>query len=97
MRYALVTGGSRGIGKAIACELAMTGLPVVINYHSNTEAAQATLNEITERGGQAELLPFDVANPEAIETALADWEAKHPDDWFLLRDPPTAEEYAHAS
>src|SRR3712207_4788472 len=84
MRYALVTGGSRGIGKAIAQELAKAGLPVIINYRSNTEAAQVTLNEIIEQGGQAELLSFDVSSPEAIEQALADWEAKHPDDYIAV-------------
>ena len=46
MKYALVTGGSRGIGKAVALRLAKDGWPVVINYRSNEEAAQATKAEI---------------------------------------------------
>ena len=59
MEYALVTGGSRGIGKAVAIKLARMGWPVVINYRGNTEAAEATKNEIEEFGGKAELLRFD--------------------------------------
>ncbi|SFF91971.1 3-oxoacyl-ACP reductase FabG [Prevotella sp. KH2C16] len=80
MKYALVTGGSRGIGKAIAHELASTGMPVVINYRSNDEAAQQTVGEISASGGRAELLKFDVADAAATEQALADWEDRHPED-----------------
>lgn len=68
MRYALVTGGSRGLGRAVCLKLAAQGWPVVINYRSNDAAAHETLRAITEAGGQAELLPFDVADPEAIES-----------------------------
>ena len=82
MKYALVTGGSRGIGRAVVLKLAQQGLPVVINYRSNQDAAQATLDEIVAAGGQAELLPFDVANPQEAEAALDQWEQQHPDDWF---------------
>jgi 3-oxoacyl-[acyl-carrier protein] reductase len=84
MKYALVTGGSRGIGRAIAIKLASQGLPVVINYRSNQEAAQATLDEIVAAGGQAELLPFDVASPEETETAIEQWETAHPDDYIAV-------------
>lgn len=84
MKYALVTGGSRGIGKAVAKELAAQGMAVVINYRSNTEAAQATLNEIKEDGGMAELLSFDVSDPKAIDLALEEWEKKHPDDYISV-------------
>jgi len=81
MKYALVTGGSRGIGKSVAIKLAKEGWPVIINYRSNQEAAQATLNEIVAAGGTAELLPFNVASPEETEAAIDRWEAAHPDDW----------------
>ena len=84
MKYALVTGGSRGIGRAIAIKLASQGLPVVINYRSNQEAAQATLDEIVAAGGQAELLPFDVASPEETEAAIEQWETAHPDDYIAV-------------
>ena len=70
MKYALVTGGSRGIGKAVALKLANQGWPVLINYRSNQEAAQATLDEIVAAGGQAELMPFDVASAEQTEKPL---------------------------
>lgn len=82
MKYALVTGGSRGIGRAIAIRLAQTGLPVVINYVSNEAAAAETKNEIEQAGGQAELLKFDVSKPEEIERALGEWEDSHPDDYI---------------
>lgn len=82
MKYALVTGGSRGIGRAIAIRLAQTGLPVVINYVSNEATAAETKNEIEQAGGQAELLRFDVSKPEEIERALGEWEDSHPDDYI---------------
>lgn len=82
MEYALVTGGSRGIGKAVAIKLARMGWPVVINYRGNTEAAEATKNEIEEFGGKAELLRFDCGDKEAIEEALALFEEQHPDDFI---------------
>lgn len=82
MKYALVTGGSRGIGRAIAIRLAQTGLPVVINYVSNEAAAAETKNEIEQAGGQAELLRFDVSKPEEIERTLGEWEDSHPDDYI---------------
>ena len=72
MKYAMVTGGSRGIGKAIALRIAREGIPVLINYKSNEAAARATVNEIMEAGGNAELLPFDVSDPQQIESAVFD-------------------------
>ena len=84
MRYAFITGGSRGIGKAIAKRLAHQGLPVVVNYVSNDEAAEATKAEIEAEGGSCELLKFDVASPEATEGALAQWEEQHPDDYVAV-------------
>ena len=84
MEYALVTGGSRGIGRAVALRLAARGYTVVINYKSNEEAARETLQAIEAAGGRAELLPFDVARPEAIEAALADWVTRHPEDYISV-------------
>lgn len=84
MDYALVTGGSRGIGRAVALRLAARGYTVVINYKSNEEAARETLQAIEAAGGQAELLPFDVACPEAIEAALAAWQERHPEDYISV-------------
>ena len=82
MKYALITGASRGIGRAIAIKMAQDGYAVVINYLNNHEAAQQTLEEIVAEGGNAELLQFDVAQPEAIEQAVADWQQRHPDDYI---------------
>ena len=84
MKYALVTGASRGIGKAVALRLASTGIPVIINYLKNAEAAQAVADEIAAAGGQAELLPFDLADAKAIEQAIDTWEEKHPDDYIAV-------------
>ena len=84
MKYALVTGASRGIGQAIAKKLAATGMPVVVNYLSNVDAAQTVVQEITDAGGSAELLPFDASNPQAIDAALDAWEQAHPDDYISL-------------
>jgi len=79
MKYALITGGSRGIGKAISQKLAQDGFFVLINYKSNIEEAQKTLNEIKENGGQGELLPFDVSNPKETEQTLEKWLTDNPE------------------
>ena len=75
--YALVTGASRGIGRSIAERLARDGYTVIINYHSNTAAAEATKAAIEAAGGSAELLPFDVTDGAAIKAALSAWDAAH--------------------
>lgn len=80
MKYALVTGGSRGIGAAVCKRLAKEGLAIIINYRSNEEAAKQVMDEIVADGGVAELLPFDVASEDAVDAALEQWESQHPDD-----------------
>ena len=69
-RRVLVTGGSRGIGRAIAERLARDGFTVVINYRERKDAAEQTLAAIASAGGEAALLPFDVADREACAEAL---------------------------
>ena len=84
MKYALITGASRGLGKAIALRLAKDGFAVIINYQSNKEAAEDTLKQVQEAGGTGELLPFNVADAQAIEAALESWSANHPDDYISV-------------
>lgn len=79
MKYALVTGGSRGIGKAIAIKLASDGVYVIINYRSNEKEAKVTLDFIEQQGGKGELLPFDVSDSKQIENVLGGWQENNPD------------------
>lgn len=81
-RYALVTGASRGIGRAIAIELAKDGCSILLNYRSNHAAAEEAQRLVEEAGGEAELIPFDVSQPDAINAALDKWFAAHPDDYI---------------
>jgi acetoacetyl-CoA reductase len=67
----LVTGGSRGIGRAIALELGRHGASVAVGYANNKEAAEAVAAEITTSGGDSFALGFDVGDPAAIEPAVA--------------------------
>jgi 3-oxoacyl-[acyl-carrier protein] reductase len=69
-KIAVVTGGSRGIGRATSIALAEAGALVLVNYRSNEEAAKQTLSLIQEAGGQAELVCFDVADPESVDRGL---------------------------
>lgn len=80
MNYALVTGGSRGLGAAICKRLASQNLGIIVNYHSNGDAANGVVEDIRKRGGVAELLPFDVSSENEVDAALEQWEEKHPDD-----------------
>lgn len=82
MKYALVTGGSRGIGRAICLKLAGMGISVIINFKSNIEAARELREEILAEGGEASLMQFDVADPKAVSSALEAWENEHPDDYI---------------
>lgn len=72
-KIALISGGSRGIGRAIAIQLALDGNHVIINYLKNNKAAKETLNEIHENGGSAELLQFDASISQEVEQAITNW------------------------
>lgn len=81
MKYALVTGGSRGLGRAICFKLSSMGIPVIVNYQSNEAAAEEVCGTIRGNGGEAEALRFDVSDKAQVEKALGDWEQRHPDDY----------------
>lgn len=79
MKCALVTGGSRGIGRAICSKMAEMGYYVIINYKGNVDAANETLALVKQKGSDGELLQFDVANKEEIKNILGSWIEKNTD------------------
>lgn len=83
MKYALVTGGSRGIGRAVCLQLAKTGFAILINYRSAEQKAIEVKQLIEAEGGVAELLPFDVSDKEATHAALEAWAAAHGKDDYI--------------
>ena len=82
MKYALVTGGSRGLGRAVCLKVAQMGIPVLINYQSNEAAAQEVKALVEAEGVSAELLRFDVRVKQEVDEALACWEEAHPEDYI---------------
>lgn len=78
--WALVTGGSRGIGRAICVQLATQGYDILINYKGNEAAAAETLQLVTDQGQRAELLRFDVADRAEIKAILGSWQESHPEE-----------------
>lgn len=73
MKCSLVTGGSGGIGRAICIKMAEMGYYVLVNYKTNKEEANKTLELIKQNGGDGELLPFDVSSKEQIKQLLGKW------------------------
>lgn len=84
MKYALVTGASRGLGRAIALRLAKDGFSVIINYNRSDDAAREVLEEIVLEGGRGELMRFDVSDSAAVDAAIEGWETAHPDDYISV-------------
>ena len=82
MNYALVTGGSRGIGRAACLQLASQGFAILVNYVSNEAKARETADLVAAAGGTAELLKFDVANAGETAAILGGWMESHPDDFI---------------
>lgn len=83
-KFALVTGGSRGIGKAVCLKLAALGCPVIINYISNYDAAEAVREQIVVAGGMAETLRFNVSDQKDTESAIDEWQESHPDSYIAF-------------
>ncbi|MBF6607564.1 MAG: 3-oxoacyl-ACP reductase FabG [Flavobacterium sp.] len=80
MKCALVTGGSRGIGSAICQKLAIdTDYHILINYQANQQAAEETLEKVLANGATGEIIQFDVADAEAVTTALTQWQDANPE------------------
>lgn len=80
MKYAIVTGGSRGIGSAICKKLAEdTDYNILINYQSNEAAALATLEEVQKAGGKGEIIRFNVADHQETTEVLSKWQENNPE------------------
>lgn len=82
MKYAMVTGGSRGIGRATCVALAEMGYQLLINYASNREETNLTLQQVRAAGTDGELMPFDVSNRLEVDAALDAWMGAHPNDYI---------------
>ena len=82
MKYALITGGSRGIGRAISLKLAEMGYHVLINFLSNIKEAKITLGLVEETGGSGEIMQFDVSKQVEIEKALESWKEKNKEKYI---------------
>jgi 3-oxoacyl-[acyl-carrier protein] reductase len=79
MKYALVTGGSRGIGRAVCSKLAEEGYNLLINYTSNQAEAEKTLEIVKSHGREGEVLKFNVADLKEVESVLGQWIESNPD------------------
>jgi 3-oxoacyl-[acyl-carrier protein] reductase len=76
-QIALVTGASRGIGRAIALRLSRAGAYIVVNYHGNQPAAEESLGAIVAQGGQGELSRFDVSDENLLDTTVKNLVDRH--------------------
>jgi 3-oxoacyl-[acyl-carrier protein] reductase len=83
-KLALVVGGSRGIGRAIALRLSQSGFDILLTYKSNNEAAEQVKNKITELGGKCKILGFDVSDYNSVKTILGDAVEKQTPDVVIF-------------
>ena len=80
MKYALITGGSRGIGKAVCLKLAdELKYNILLNYNSNTQAAEATKAEVEKLGVKCSILKFDVADTDSVQENIGKWKEDNPE------------------
>ena len=82
MRYALVTGGSRGIGRAICIKLVSLDFHVLVNFKSNKKEAIQTLAMIKQAGGNGDILKFDVSVSNQVDDAINSWNDEHKDEFI---------------
>lgn len=83
-KNALVTGGSGGIGSAICVRLAKAGYHVLIHYHSNKKAAEATLETVNATDGSGEIIRFDVTRQDEVKNALQSWKEAHQEEYISV-------------
>lgn len=81
-KYALVTGGSRGIGRAICVKLAQMGYYTIINYNSNETEAKKTLELVRDCGSDGETMAFDVSCNQQVATSLINWQTEHKGEYI---------------
>lgn len=82
MKYALVTGGSRGIGRAVCIKLSLMGYNVIINYANNITEAQKTLELVEMTGQHGEIMMFDVSDRYQVCSNIEKWQETHPNDYI---------------
>jgi 3-oxoacyl-[acyl-carrier protein] reductase len=90
---ALITGASRGIGRAVSFQLARDGFAIVVNYRDNQEAAEATRDLIIEEGGQAVVRQFDIARQSDVEEAIKELTAKQGPIQVLVNNAAIIQDY----
>ena len=84
MRYALVTGGSRGIGRAICIKLVSLDFHILVNFKSNEKEALQTLELIKQAGGHGDLLKFDVSDSLQVDDTINKWNEEHEDEYIEI-------------
>ena len=79
MKFALVTGGSRGIGRAVCLRMADMGYNILINYKSNETEARETLSLVNKKGVSSEIIQFDVSDKNQVQSILGGWMEANPE------------------
>ena len=84
MKYALITGGSGGIGSAICLKLSSMGYKVLVHYNSNKKSAEDVLENIRAKSGDGEIIRFDVTDFDAVKESLNKWKTEHEEDYIAV-------------